>query len=88
MGGEYHVGDVGLRESLDYETEQNYKRIINFLYQTSRNNSLLDVKGGMLGSTLIMYDIYNKNYKKSKFEYFNDHDTYMRELEMSYDTKV
>ena len=77
VGGEYHVGDVGLRENLANETEQNYKRIINF-QPASRNNSLADVKGGMLGSTLIMHDIYNKNYKKSKFEYFNDHNTYMR----------
>ena len=71
--GEYHVGDVGFSQNVD----QDYKRIINFSIP-SRNNSLADIKGGMLGSSLIMHDIYNKKYQKSKFEYFENHDKYMR----------
>ena len=85
--GEYHQGDSGFDEDLfgaggdSGSLIQSYKRIIN-ISVPNKNNSLLDVKGGMLGSTLIMHDIYNKKYSKSTFSYFDDYEKYGR-IEMS-----
>ncbi len=80
--GEYHVGDVGFSEEYTASGDsgkivQAYKRAINFSLP-NRNNSLADVKGGMLGSTIIMHDIFNKKYEKTMFKYFTDHNKYMR----------
>ena len=80
--GDYHVGDKGFDEEYTASGDsgkiaQAYKRVIQISIQ-NRNNSLKDIKGGMLGSTIIMHDIYNKRYQKSMFKYFTDHDNYMR----------
>lgn len=82
--GEYHYGDKGFNEnnfsnktSDTYGIIQSYKRIIN-LSVPNKNNSLFDIKAGMLGSTLIMHDIYNKKYNKSTFSYFDDFSKYKR----------
>ena len=80
--GEYHVGDKGFDEEYTASGDsgkiaQAYKRAIQFTIP-NRNNSIADIKGGMLGSTIIMHDIYNKRYHKSMFKYFTDHDNYMR----------
>lgn len=85
--GEYHFGDKGTDEQYSSSNDsgklvQAYKRIIN-LSVPNKNNSLLDVKGGMLGSTLIMHDIYNKRYKTSTFSYFDDHNKHERLEESS-----
>ena len=85
--GEYHQGDNRFDEDLfgaggdSGSLIQSYKRIIN-ISVPNKKNSLLDVKGGMLGSTLIMHDIYNKKYSKSTFSYFDDYEKYGR-IEMS-----
>ena len=80
--GEYHYGDKGSDEEYTDSSNsgkliQSYKRITD-LTIPNKNNSLLDIKAGMLGSTLIMHDIYNKKYKKSTFNYFEDYDKYQR----------
>ena len=80
--GEYHVGDMGFDEEYTASGDsgkiiQAYKRVINFSIP-NRNNSLADIKSGMLGSTIIMHDIFNKKYQKSMFKYFEDHNKYMR----------
>jgi hypothetical protein len=84
--GEYHFGDKGTDEQYSSgdsgKLVQSYKRIIN-LSVPNKNNSLLDIKGGMLGSTLIMHDIYNKRYKTSTFSYFEDHNKHERLEESS-----
>jgi len=85
--GEFHFGDKGTDE--DYQSNsgdagklvQAYKRIIE-LSVPNKNNSLFDIKGGMLGSNLIMHDIYNKKYQTSTFSYFDDHNKHER-LEQS-----
>ena len=80
--GEFHCGDKGFGEKYSSSSDagkiiQSFKRVIT--YQTpGKNKSLHDIKGGMLGSTLIMHDIYNKNYKKSTFNYFENHDDFQR----------
>ena len=80
--GEFHFGDKGIDESYTNSSDsgklvQAYKRIIN-ISTPSQNNSLFDIKGGMLGSKLIMHDIYNKRYNTSTFSYFDDHDKHRR----------
>jgi len=80
--GQYHYGDKGTDEEYASSGDagklvQAYKRIIT-LTMPSRNNSLFDIKGGMLGSNLIMHDIYNKKYQTSTFSYFDDHDKHER----------
>jgi len=86
--GEFHYGDKGTDESYSEGVSgagkivQSYKRILQ-LAIPSKNNSLFDIKGGMLGSKLIMHDIYNKKYQTSTFSYFDDHDTYPRLEESS-----
>ena len=80
--GEFHFGDKGSDEVYTSSSDagklvQAYKRMINFSVP-SKNNSIFDIKGGMLGSKLIMHDIYNKKYQTSTFSYFDDHDKYER----------
>ena len=81
--GEFHYGDKGTDESYSEGVSgagkivQSYKRILQ-LAIPSKNNSLFDIKGGMLGSKLIMHDIYNKKYQTSTFSYFDDHDKHER----------
>ena len=80
--GEFHCGDKASNEKYSSSSDagkiiQSFKRAIT--YQTpGKNRSLYDIKGGMLGSTLIMHDIYNKRYKKSTFSYFENHDDFQR----------
>jgi len=80
--GEFHFGDKGSDEVYTSSSDagklvQAYKRMINFSVP-SKNNSLFDIKGGMLGSKLIMHDIYNKKYNTSTFSYFDDHNKHER----------
>jgi len=80
--GEFHFGDKGSDEAYSSSSDagklvQAYKRMINFSVP-SKNNSIFDIKAGMLGSKLIMHDIYNKKYQTSTFSYFDDHDKHER----------
>jgi hypothetical protein len=79
----FHFGDKGTDELYSSKSGeagrivQAFKRMINYSVP-SKNNSLLDIKGGMLGANLIMHDIYNKKYHASTFSYFDDHDQHKR----------
>ena len=80
--GEFHYGDKGTDEVYNDSSDagkivQSFKRILS-LSVPSKNNSLFDIMGGMLGSKLIMHDIYNKKYNTSTFSYFDDHDKHER----------
>jgi len=80
--GEFHYGDKGTDEVYNNSSDagkivQSFKRILS-LSVPSKNNSLFDIMGGMLGSKLIMHDIYNKKYNASTFSYFDDHDKHQR----------
>ena len=80
--GEYHIGDKGFDEEYTAAGDsgkiiQAYKRVIDFTIP-NRNNSIADIKGGMLGSTIIMHDIYNKKYQKTMFKYFEEYSKFMR----------
>ena len=45
---------------------------------TGNNDTLVNVKSGMLGSTIITHDIYNKSYSKNTYGYFDDFDKHKR----------
>ena len=82
ISGQYHYGDKGFEDKYDADGSsgaiaQGYKRILQ-LSTPQKNNVLLDINGGMLGSTLIMHDIYNKKYTKSTFSYFDNHNDFER----------
>ena len=39
---------------------------------------LLNIQGGMLGSSIIKYNIYNKSFEKLRYNYFNDFEKFDR----------
>ena len=47
------------------------------LYQVQMTH-LLSTMGGMLGSNLIKYNIFNKNYEKHRFNYFENFNNFGR----------
>jgi hypothetical protein len=51
--------------------EKDYRRIISFAISRT-NDTLITSMGGMLGSNLIKYNIFNKNYQEYDFNYFNN----------------
>ena len=51
--------------------EKDYRRILQFTISRT-NDTLITSMGGMLGSNLIKYNIFNKNYQKYDFNYFNN----------------
>jgi hypothetical protein len=77
--GQYHSGSQASDEDYDNYTNsgdsgalmQSIKRIINFSMGTN-NDTLMNIVGGMLGSTIISHDIYNKSYSKNTFGYFDN----------------
>jgi len=82
VSGQYHYGDKGFEDRYEADGSsgtiaQGFKRILE-LQTPQKNNALQDINGGMLGSTLIMHDIYNKKYTKSTFSYFNNHNDFER----------
>ena len=46
--------------------------------QSTHNDMIFNIKSGMMGSNLIMHDIYNKNYQTYNFGYFNNFDDFDR----------
>ena len=86
--GEYNSGDVGHhgedivgRKS---DIEQDLKRTI--VDEVSSNNDMIsNIKGGMLGSKIIVHDIYNKNYKSTEYKYFDDFNKFPR---VNYENKT
>ena len=82
ISGQFHYGEKGFEDKYDAsgssgKIAQGYKRILQFT-TPQKNNVLQDINGGMLGSTLIMHDIYNKKYTKSTFSYFDNHNDFER----------
>ncbi len=57
------------RQSLDIEKD--YRRVMNHSIVSS-NDTLFTTRGGMLGSKLIKYNIFHKNYTENTFNYFDN----------------
>ena len=76
--GVYNASQAG--ELLDNKTidiQSQLETAINYNI-TGNNDTLMNVKSGMLGSTIITHDIYNKSYSKNTYGYFDDFDKHKR----------
>ena len=72
--GEYHAGDVGDHTDTQGKTgdiEQDFKRVLSFS-QSKTNDMLVNIKTGLLGSKITVFDIYNKNYNTTTYNYFEN----------------
>ena len=66
-----HPYDIVRRLATESMSKESVKRIINFSMGTN-NDTLANIKSGMLGSTIFSHDIYNKSYSKETFGYFDN----------------
>ena len=57
--------------------DKDYKRILNFTISNT-NDTLMSSRRGMLSSNTIKYNIFNKNYTKHTFNYFENFKDYAR----------
>jgi hypothetical protein len=78
--GLFHSGDAGTIDfqeggtsNIDYEL----KRVLEYKFNAN-NDTLKNIAGGMLASSIISYDIYSKNYSHNDFDYINDFQEYDR----------
>ena len=88
IAGEYHSGVIGHHgadvRGKTSDIEQDFKRTITDEV-TSNNDMIGNIKGGMLGSKVIVHDIYNKNYETKEYKYFDDFKKFHR---VNYDDKT
>ena len=78
--GTYHSGDAGtidFKEGGFGNVEYELKRVLEYQFNAN-NDTLKNIAGGMLASSIISYDIYNKNYSYNDFDYINDFQEYDR----------
>ena len=77
----YEAGVVGVFNTGDLESLQpgekrpnpvnEFERVLDYQINSNRD-MLLSSRGGMLGSNIIQYNPYQKNYVKKEFKYFDD----------------
>ena len=67
----------GENKSPSSDLEKDYRRILQFSVSRT-NDTLLASMGGMLGSNLIKYNIFHKNYQTYNFNYFNNFNRFGR----------
>ena len=76
--GEYKVIHAGeLKENNTVNVEEQLKTVIDYNI-TGNNDTFTNIKSGMLGSTIITHDIYNKSYSKNTYRYFDDFEKHGR----------
>ena len=75
--GEFNVGNLASLENKSVNPEKDFSRAIEFQVN-SNNDMLLNIQGGMLGSSTIKYNIYNKSYEKLQYNYFIDFEKFGR----------
>ena len=75
--GEFNVGNLPSLENKSVNPEKDFSRAIEFQVN-SNNDMLLNIQGGMLGSSTIKYNIYNKSYEKLQYNYFIDFEKFGR----------
>ena len=69
--GDYSLGDFGNNKGKQPDVEKELGRIVSF--QIAANNDMLsNIVSGMLGSSIIEYNIYNKSFDKSTYNYIED----------------
>ena len=70
-----HAGKLLDNKTIDVQSQLETAISYNI---TGNNNTLMNIKTGMLGSTIITHDIYNKSYSKNTYGYFDDFDKHKR----------
>jgi hypothetical protein len=75
--GDFNVGNLTNLENKSVNTEKDLNRALTFEIN-SNNDMLLNIQGGMLGSSIIKYNIYNKSYEKLRYNYFTDFEKFDR----------
>ena len=70
-----HAGKLLDNKTIDVQSQLETAISYNI---TGNNDTLVNVKSGMLGSTIITHDIYNKSYSKNTYGYFDDFDKHGR----------
>ena len=75
--GDYALGDFGRNEGKRPDIKKELGRIMSF--EIAANSDMLtNIVSGMLGSSIIEYNIYNKSYNKSTYNYIEDFDKFGR----------
>jgi hypothetical protein len=75
--GDYAMGDFGNNEGKKPDIKKEFGRILQF--EIAANSDMLSkVTSGMLGSSIIEYNIYNKSFNKSTYNYINDFNQFNR----------
>jgi len=78
--GTYHSGDAG---TIDFKkggfgnVEYELKRVLDYQFN-SNNDTLKNIAGGMLASSILSHNIYNKSYNYNDFDYISDFKKYDR----------
>jgi len=75
--GDYAVGDFGQNEGKKQDVAKDFARIIDFEI-SSNSDMLANIVSGMLGSSIIEYNIYNKSFEKFRYNYFADFEKFDR----------
>jgi len=77
--GNYNTGDLESFRSGEKKAneEGEYARVLEFQVN-SNSDMLLNVRGGLLGSNIIEYNIFGKSFDKKTFSYFNDFESFPR----------
>ena len=75
--GNFNVGNITNLENKSVNIEKDLNRALTFEI-SSNNDMLLNIQGGMLGSSIIKYNIYNKSYEKLRYNYFTDFEKFDR----------
>ena len=75
--GDYALGDFGQNQGKKPDVKKELGRILNF--EIAANNDMLtNIVSGMLGSSIIEYNIYNKSFNKSTYNYIDDFNKFQR----------
>ena len=75
--GDYALGDFGQNQGKKPDIKKELGRILNF--EIAANNDMLtNIVSGMLGSSIIEYNIYNKSFNKSTYNYIDDFNKFQR----------
>jgi len=75
--GDYSLGDFGNNDGKKPDIKKEFGRILNF--QIAANNDMMtNIVSGMLGSSIIEYNIYNKSFNKSTYNYIDDFNKFPR----------
>ena len=78
--GTYHSGDKG---TIDFikggfgNVEYELKRVLDYQFNAN-NDTLKNIAGGMLASSILSHNIYNKSYNYNDFDYISDFKKYDR----------